>query len=57
MNTLLNDLYDLLSCITEDAVAHGFTKDVPPDIMKMLNDCCVRLGEYLDGVDPLSRGL
>ena len=48
---LLNAIHDLLRYVTEDAVAHGFMKNVPSSIMQKMNDLCDELGKYLDSLE------
>ena len=48
MNTLLKALYEVLSFITEDAVAHKLGDNPLRDEMNAL---CIRLGEYLDTLE------
>lgn len=48
MSQILNAIYDLLCYCTEDAVAHGFMKDVPMSIRTKMNELANELGEYLD---------
>jgi hypothetical protein len=50
MNTLLKTLYELLSFITEDAIAHR-TGYIPPSILKLANQLCIELGKYLDSLE------
>lgn len=50
MNSLLKALYEILSFITEDAVAHGLG-DVPKSIHEKMNSLCNELGDYLDSID------
>ncbi len=50
MNSLLKALYELLSFVTEDAIAHKLGP-IPPGLLRKLNEACIELGEYLDTLD------
>ena len=50
MNSLLNALYELLSFITEDAVANGLVK-LPKSLSDKMNSLCNELGDYLDSIE------
>lgn len=51
MLSLLNALYELLSFITEDAVAWKLNQ-LPPELNKALNELQTHLGNYLDQINP-----
>lgn len=54
MNTILDALYNLLSFVTEDAVANGYIK-LPKHLHKTLNETCIELGNYLDEQNMLDK--
>lgn len=52
MNSIYRALYELLSFITEDAVANKLNNSgFPAPLMKKLNECCIDLGNYLDTLE------
>lgn len=48
MNTLLETLYNLLSFITEDGIAHGITKNMPDSMKYAMENLMKELERHLD---------
>lgn len=48
MRHLLESIYQIGCFITEDAVAHGLTKNIPEDLMKDIHELVGKIETYLE---------